>query len=290
MDTAISYLINPIIKDEVIVDGTLGGGSYTECILSKISDKGKVISIDKDINAINHAKERFNGLNKELFISPGNFADIKKIISTLNIDSISGLVLDLGLSSYQLSNEDGFSFLKDSLLDMRADKNAEITASDVLNEYSESELIKIFEEYGEIKNAERLVRSIINKRQKEKMLTTNDLVKTVQREYGLKRNIPNKFFSRIFQAIRIAVNDELNDLRKVLSDSLDILCNGGRIVVISYHSLEDRIVKEFFKNNNKENKEIKILTKKVIKPDFNEIKINNKARSAKLRAGEVIFL
>jgi 16S rRNA (cytosine1402-N4)-methyltransferase len=290
MDVAISYLINPNIKEEIIVDGTLGGGSYTQCILNKISDSGKVIGIDKDINAVNYASERLKGNNKSFLLLQGNFADIKNMIPELKVDFISGIVLDLGLSSYQLNSEEGFSFLKNSLLDMRADKNAELTASDIINEYSESNLIKIFEEYGEIKNSKRLVKSIIDKRKKERILMTYDLVKTIQREYGLKNDIPYKFFSKIFQALRIAVNNELNDLIKVLDDVIDILCNGGRIVVISYHSLEDRIVKEFFRSRESETRKIKILTKKVIKPDFKEVKSNNRARSAKLRAAEVVLI
>ena len=153
MDIAISYLINPLIKEEIIVDGTLGGGSYTESILKKISDKGKLISIDKDLNALEYSRERFKNYKKNLYILNGNFANIRNIAAELNINSITGLVLDLGLSSYQLNSEDGFSFLKDTPLDMRADKDSEKTASDIVNKYSEKELTNIFETYGEIKNA-----------------------------------------------------------------------------------------------------------------------------------------
>jgi len=290
MDIAISYLINPLIKEEIIVDGTLGGGSYTESILKKISDKGKLISIDKDLNALEHSRERFKNYKKNLYILNGNFANIRNIAAELNINSITGLVLDLGLSSYQLNSEDGFSFLKDTPLDMRADKDSEKTASDIVNEYSEKELTDIFETYGEIKNAKRLSKAIMESRRKNKITTTSDFVRIVQREYDMKKNIPSKFFSKIFQALRIEVNNELSDLEKVLEDAFDIMQNGGRIVVISYHSLEDRIVKEFFRNKKSDRREIRILTKKVVKPDYKEVKNNNRARSAKLRAAEVILI
>lgn len=289
LDTAISYLINPLIKEEIIVDGTLGGGGYTESILRKISDKGKVISIDKDLNALEYFKERFKSNNKNLYILNENFANVKKAAAGLNLNTITGLVLDLGLSTYQLNSEDGFSFLKDTPLDMRADKDSEKTASEIVNEYSERELINIFETYGEIKNAKRLARAIIESRRKSRITTTAELVKLVQREYGMKKDIPVKFFSKIFQALRIEVNNELSDLSKVLEDGFDMMQDGGRIVVVSYHSLEDRIVKEFFKNQKRDDREIKILTKKVIKPEYKEVKNNNRARSAKLRAAEVVL-
>lgn len=290
MDTAISYLINPIIKAEIIVDGTLGGGGYTESILNKISDNGIVISLDKDINALEYSKEKFKNHFKNLYILHENFANIKNVISGFGIDSISGLVLDLGLSSYQLNNEDGFSFLKDTPLDMRADKDSVKTASDVVNEYGEKELTYIFETYGEIKNAKRLSKAITESRRKNKITSTSDFIKIVQREYEMKRDVPYKFFSRVFQALRIEVNDELGDLSKVLEDAFDLMKDGGRIVVVSYHSLEDRVVKEFFKNKKSDKREVKILTKKVIKPEFKEVKSNNRARSAKLRAAEVVLI
>lgn len=289
MDTAIYYLINPLIKEEIIVDGTLGGGGYTESILNIISDKGKVISIDKDLNALEYSKTRFKDTNKNLYILNDNFANVRGIATELNLNSITGLVLDLGLSTYQLNSEDGFSFLKDTPLDMRADKDSEKTASEIVNEYSERELTNIFETYGEIKNAKRLTKAIVESRRKNRITTTAEFVKIVQREYEMKKDIPVKFFSKIFQALRIEVNNELSDLSKVLEDALDMMQDGGRIVVVSYHSLEDRIVKNFFRNQKRDDREIKILTKKVIKPEYNEVKNNNRARSAKLRAAEVVL-
>lgn len=286
-DEAIFYLINPLIKKEVFVDGTLGGGGYTEAILQKISNNGRVICIDKDIHAIDFAKDRLENFKEKLVFVKGNFANVNEILAGLKIEFISGIVLDLGLSSFQLDEEEGFSFIKDTPLDMRADKDSKLTAEILLNEYEETELTKIFEDFGEVHNARRLSRAIVSKRKSERILTTWDFVKIVQREYGFKKDVPKKFFSKIFQALRIAVNDELSDLRRVLNDSAEIMCDGGRIVVVSYHSLEDRIVKEFFRNYKNEEREIKILTKKVIKPEYEEIRKNSKARSAKLRAAEV---
>lgn len=286
-DEAIFYLINPLIKKEVFVDGTLGGGGYTEAILQKISNSGRVICIDKDIHAIDFAKNKLEDSKEKLVFVKGNFANVNEILAELEIEFISGIVLDLGLSSFQLDEEEGFSFIKDTPLDMRADKDSKLTAEILLNEYEETELTKIFEDFGEVHNARRLSRAIVSKRKSERILTTWDFVKIVQREYGFKKDVPKKFFSKIFQALRIAVNDELSDLRRVLNDSAEIMCDGGRIVVVSYHSLEDRIVKEFFRNYKNEEREIKILTKKVIKPEYEEIRKNSKARSAKLRAAEV---
>lgn len=287
MNTAVSYLINPLIKYPVIIDGTLGGGGYTEQILNNISGNGRLISIDKDFFAIKHSEDKFKDTKNNLLIVKGNFADINSIIKAAGIDMISGIVLDLGLSSYQLNYEEGFSFLKDTRLDMRADKDSELTAYEIVNEYSENKLEQIFSEYGEISNSKRLAKGIIRWREKERIETTSDLVEAIQREYELKKEIPTKFFSKIFQALRIEVNDELSDLKKVLEESFLLMNKGGRIVVISYHSLEDRIVKEFFKSKNEGSKTIRILTKKVIKPEYQEIKNNKRARSAKLRAGEV---
>ena len=289
MNAAISYLINPLIKDEVIVDGTLGGGGYTESILNNISPNGKVISIDKDVNAIKHSTELFKDKNYNLTLIQGNFADLKKIISDNNIKYISGIVLDLGLSSYQLNNEDGFSFLKDTSLDMRADKNSGLTAYDIINRYSENKLEDIFTTYGEISNSKKLAKAIVKWREKGNIKTTSELVKIIQREYELKKDVPHKFFSKIFQALRIAVNDELQDLMIVLEDAFSVICDGGRIVVVSYHSLEDRIVKEFFRSKKEGTRRIKILTKKVVKPEFQEVRNNKRARSAKLRAAEVEY-
>lgn len=292
LDTMNMYLINPKIENHIIVDGTLGGGGYSELIVNSIKGESKLICIDKDINAINHSSKRLESKAAKILFKQGNFADVKNIVNDFGFSKVTGIVVDLGLSSFQLDHEDGFSFMNDTTLDMRADKNSPLDACQILNEYRESELTNIFETYGEIKKAARLSRAIINFRKIKKLETTGEFIKIIQREYDLKKSLPVKFLSKVFQALRIAVNDELNDLERLLSDSLEILSGGGRVVVVSYHSLEDRIVKNFFKSNEmKDNmtRGFRILTKKVVMPEYEEVKRNSKARSAKLRAAEVVI-
>lgn len=293
LDAMKLYLINPRIDNQIIVDGTLGGGGYSELIVDSLKGDSKLICIDKDINAINHSSKRLESKAANILFKQGNFAEIKNIVNGFGFSFVTGIVVDLGLSSYQLNHEDGFSFMNDTKLDMRADKDSSLSAHQILNDFRESELTKIFESYGEIKKASRLSKAIVDYRKTKSIETTGDFIKIIQREYDLKKSMPVKFLSKVFQALRIAVNDELNDLEKLLADSFEILSDGGRIVVVSYHSLEDRIVKQFFKE--KENKGdvkrgFKILTKKVVTPEYLEVKRNSKARSAKLRAAEVVII
>ncbi|MCE1164825.1 MAG: 16S rRNA (cytosine(1402)-N(4))-methyltransferase RsmH [Bacteroidetes bacterium] len=294
LNTAVSFLINPVIRDHVIVDGTLGGGSYTRLICESISDKSKIIAIDKDENAIAHTTNNLGEYRDKILFAKGNFADVKRIVSDVGYASITGIVLDLGLSSYQLNEEDGFSFMKNTPLDMRADKSAALDARTILNEYRESELTEIFEEYGEVSRASRLSKAVADARRKQSIETTEDFIKIIKREYGFKATMPVKFLSKLFQALRIAVNDELNDLKTVLSGTMEILIEGGRIVVVSYHSLEDRIVKNFFREHSEKTvqggKALKILTKKVIVPEYSEVRMNSRSRSAKLRAAEAVVV
>ena len=293
LDTMNMYLINPGIDKHIIVDGTLGGGGYSELIVNSLKGESKLICIDKDINAINHSSKRLESKTSNILFKQGNFADVKNIVNDFGFSSVTGIVVDLGLSSYQLNHEDGFSFMNDTKLDMRADKDSALDAYQILNEYRESELTNIFESYGEIKKASRLSRAIITYRKSKKIETTGEFIKIIQKEYEFNKSMPVKFLSKVFQALRIAVNDELEDLKKLLTDAFEILSNGGRIVVVSYHSLEDRIVKNFFKENEMKNqvtRGLKILTKKVVMPQYDEVKKNSKARSAKLRAAEVIII
>lgn len=292
LDTMNMYLINPNIEKHIIVDGTLGGGGYSELIVNSIKGESKLICIDKDINAINHSSKRLESKAANILFRQGNFAEVKNIANDFGFSNVTGIVVDLGLSSYQLDHEDGFSFMNDTRLDMRADENSSLDAAQILNEYRESELTNIFESYGEIKKASRLSRAVINFRKTKKIETTGEFIKIIQKEYELHKSIPVKFLSKVFQALRIAVNDELNDLERLLAGSLEVLSNGGRIVVVSYHSLEDRIVKNFFKSNEMKDdmsRGFKILTKKVVMPEYEEVKRNSKARSAKLRAAEVVI-
>lgn len=298
----VDLLLNPEIRKQIIVDGTLGGGGYTDEICKRISiysDDSKVIGIDKDVNALEFSLKRLKKYGDKVVLKKGNFAEVKSILQELQVNSITGIVLDLGLSSFQLESEEGFSFMRDTRLDMRADKDAGLTAAGILNNYSEDELNSIFLNYGEIGNSERLTGAIIAQRQKEKFEYTNQLIKLIETEYSIDKKNKIKFLAKIFQALRIEVNGELEDLKKVLTDSTELLEKGGRIAVVSYHSLEDRIVKDFFKENSysekiskyKKDVEIKIpvlklVNKKVVVPSYEEIKNNSRSRSAKLRVAE----
>lgn len=299
LNKAVEFVLNENIKKKVIADGTLGGGGYSRKICEGLDKDDALISIDKDINAIDHAKESLRSCSCRIFLANNNFAEIKDLTAKLGFEKISGLVLDLGLSSYQLEAEDGFSYMKDTGLDMRADKGAELKASDVINSYSKDELTKVFYDYGEIGNAERLSDSLWKARRKKKLETTFDLVEAIDAEYKINPKDRISFLSKIFQALRIEVNGEMEDLNKVLNDSADVLEKGGRLVVVSYHSLEDRIVKNFFKESaasyvqsanpfytEPKEQTFKILTKKAITPEAEEIRFNNRSRSAKLRAAE----
>jgi 16S rRNA (cytosine1402-N4)-methyltransferase len=296
---AVEYLINPEIKEQIIVDCTLGGGGYSELICRETPANSKVVCIDKDLNALEYAKKRLSEWsNKTIFIN-GNFGELKALLAAEAIDSVTGIVMDLGLSSYQLEAEDGFSFMKDTKLDMRAFKKDDITAGKIVNEYSEEELIRIFEDYGEIGNAERLVEAIQKKRKKEPIDTTFELVKVIDDEYSIDKKNRINFLAKIFQALRIEVNKEMENLENVLKDSEELLVKGGRLVVVSYHSLEDRIVKNFFRDSAKKEKvskyketelkrspKFRLITKKAVAPDYKEVQENSRARSAKLRAVE----
>lgn len=295
---AVEYLINPAFEDHIIVDGTVGGGGYSELICEKTSDNSRIICIDRDPAAIEYVIHKLIKFEKKIILQQGNFADIDKIIYRMGIDSITGCVLDLGLSQYQIESKPGFSYQKDSPLDMRTDENIEVTAEEVVNEYSREKLIEIFKDYGEIANAERLVNAIISERRKNKIDTTQKLVKVVENEYSLSKYRMIKFLSKIFQAIRIEVNNELDNLSRFLSVIERLLLPGGRLVIVSYHSLEDRLVKNFLKSrgitqkqygkSGKKTEGFLILTKHPILPDEKEIKQNKKSRSAKLRAAEKI--
>lgn len=273
---------------KIIVDGTLGGGGYTNKILELTDSDVKVLAIDRDINAIEYSKARLSGFKDRIIYCNGNFGNLKELAEE-NLDfmkdaGISGLVLDLGLSTYQLNYEEGFSYQRETELDMRADKGIQggMKAKDVLNTYNDRDLLKLFKDYGELKYSRQITRDIIEYRQSAKFESTSDLVEL------LKKKIPpryvNKDLSKVFQALRIEVNSELDNLKNALEEAAELMETGGRIVVVSYHSLEDRIVKNFFRSG----KSLKVLTKKPITASESEIKDNVRARSAKLRAAAKI--
>jgi len=288
---AVEYLINPSLNDLIIVDGTTGGGGYSEIICKRLQSSCKLICFDKDIEALSYAKKRLSEYQTQIEFINGNFGKLKEELIKSGTNKISGIVLDLGLSSYQLEKEDGFSYIRDTPLDMRADKRDEETASDIINSGTRQELEMIFSDFGEIGNSERLADLIAEKRKRRKIETTGELIDVINSGYKLPKSGAYDFYSKIFQALRIAVNNELENLENVLRDSLDLLEEGGRLVVVSYHSLEDRMVKNFMRENKATKKgsgTFKVLTKKPVTPEEEEIKSNRRARSAKLRAAEKI--
>lgn len=300
LNKAVELLINPEIKSHILVDGTTGGGGYSKRICETCDSLKLLVCFDKDLNALEYSRKNLSGYSEKIKFVNENFANIKKVAGDLGINKISGLILDLGLSNYQLTDEDGFSYLRNTPLDMRADKRCKITAADLLNTYNKEKLIGIFKDYGEIGNEERLVNAVINQRKRKKLVTTFDLNEVVETEYKIKSIALNKFLSKIYQAVRIEVNGELDDLKKVLCDSFELMENKARLVVVSYHSLEDRIAKNFIKEKafspsvskygrqeTKPVKKLKILTKKAVLPDRIEVNENPKSRSAKLRVAEV---
>jgi len=288
------YLI-PKKGGGVYIDCTLGGGGHSKAILERIYPDGLLIGLDQDIEAIKAArKELSNFLDKAILVRD-NFKNLEEILSNLKVNAVSGILFDLGVSSHQLRERGrGFSFREDGHLDMRMDLTQKFNASSLINNYTEEELIRIFEEYGEERFSKRIARLIVLERQKNPITTTKQLADLVIRALpkakrrGRWRIHPA---TRVFQAIRIEVNQELDVLEKGLNQAIKVLKDKGRICVISYHSLEDRIVKNVFKKAErekvaKENYGLKIITKKPIRASQEEIKRNPKARSAKLRVAE----
>jgi len=271
------------------IDATTGGGGHTRGILEF---GGKVLGIDVDPGAIKYVagvfkvplKEvegRLVGESEKLTIVQGNFADLKRIAERFGVWEASGILFDLGVSSHQLGEaQRGFSFQQEGPLDMRMDPHLAVTAADLVNGLNEGELDELFSKYGEESAGRRLARAVVRARVKKKIETTMDLAEIVERVVWKRGKIHPA--TRLFQALRIAVNDELNNLKKGLVEATEILNKGGRLVVISFHSLEDRIVKNFFK----ERADLQVLTKKPIVPEEEEILANRKARSAKMRVAE----
>ena len=305
----IPVLLNEVIdclnikKDGIYVDCTLGGGGHSEQILEKIGSKGKLVAIDQDAICLKIARERLSKYKNIIFVH-NNFCCLKKILSENKIAKCSGILFDLGISSFQLDiKERGFSFNSDVPLDMRMDTTSSITAKSLINSLSSLELYRIISKYGEERWAKRIAKFIVQERKHSPIVTTRQLVNIIAKAIPLAarpRNI--HFATRTFQALRIAVNDELEALKKGLSLAIDVLEKGGRLCVISFHSLEDRIVKKTFRDLSKKctcpkdfpvcvcgGKDIlKIITKKPVISSKEEILRNPRARSAKLRVAEKI--
>lgn len=290
-----------IKPDGTYVDCTLGGGGHSGLILSKLSENGKLYSFDQDITAINFNKDKFkeeNELGKINFIK-SNFRNISEELNKRNILGVDGILYDLGVSSPQFDNADrGFSYNYDAPLDMRMDQSQSLTARDVVNDWSYEQLVRIFFRYGEEKFAKSIARRIEKVRQQTPIETTGQLVDLIKEAIPAKaRRKGGHPAKKTFQAIRIAVNDELGALEESLEQALDLLNPGGRISVITFQSLEDRLVKVMFKQKislpelppglpvipDSQKVEYKLITRKPIVPSEDEITHNNRAHSAKLR-------
>jgi len=271
----------------VYIDSTLGEGGHAQRILEAISPDGLLIGIDQDVEAIGRAKENLKEYKESLVTFEKSFSEIRTILDSLKIKEVDGILFDLGLSSLQLSDDRrGFSFQRDGPLDMRMSEKMKLTAGYLLNNFSFNELVDILYEYGEERWARRIVRAVVESRQKKPLETTFQLVQLIKS--AVPRSAwPRKIHvaTRTFQALRIAVNNELTVLEKTLPQAVGVLRKGGRICIISYHSLEDRIVKNFFREYRREG--LKTIFPKPITPSRRELQMNPRSRSAKLRVGEM---
>ena len=303
----VSVLLNECIdnlnikENGIYVDGTLGGGGHSLEILKKLSKDGLLIGIDQDEDALKAAKNRLQNFDNVKYVH-SNFYNVESVLNNLEIEKIDGILMDLGVSSYQLDTcERGFSYMQDAALDMRMNRENPLSAYNVVNEYEEEELFRIIKDYGEEKFAKRIARFIVENREKKPIETTLELVEIIKAAIPAKarREGPHPA-KRTFQAIRIEVNSELSILNKTIEDAVNKLNKGGRVAIITFHSLEDRIVKLKFKELAtsctcpKEfpicvcggKAKVKIISRKAIEPSKEEVLENPRSRSAKLRVIE----
>lgn len=304
-----------VLKDEMIeslkieadgtyVDCTVGGGGHAYGILKRLNPPGRLIVFDQDVQAIAAAKKHLSSFESQVTFVHSNFRHLKERLQQLAVDNVSGLIFDLGVSSPQLDQDErGFSYQLDAPLDMRMNQNAPLTAKTIVNEYPVEDLTFILKNYGEERFAYRIARAIVNKRTNQPIKTTHDLVEVVKKAIPAPaRRKGGHPARRTFQALRIAVNDELNALVDALNQAAEVVKINGRIAVITFHSLEDRIVKHAFRTWSTDKQvprnfpvipkdhqaPFKVITKKPIIPQDDEIKCNRRARSAKLRVVEKI--
>lgn len=303
-----SVLLNETIDglnikpDGIYVDGTLGGGGHAYEVCRRLGEKGSIVGIDQDAAAIEAASARLKDFGEKVTIVRSNYCDMKSKLHELGIDKVDGIVLDLGVSSYQLDTaERGFSYREDAPLDMRMDTRQKMTARDIVNDYTEADLYRVIRDYGEDKFAKNIAKHIVQARAVKPVETTAELAEII------RASIPMKFqkksghpAKRTFQAIRIELNRELDVLRDSLDDMIDLLNPGGRLCIITFHSLEDRIVKSAFRKNENpctcppdfpvcvcgKKSKGSIITKKPILPSEEELEYNSRSKSAKLRIFE----
>ena len=300
LDEVLSSL--SIKPDGIYVDGTLGGGGHSYEIASRLTEGGRLIGIDQDEEAIEAASKRLASFSDRTSIIHSNYANMRQVLLELGISKVNGILLDLGVSSYQLDNaQRGFTYREDVPLDMRMDRRQKRTAADIVNSYSEMELYRMIRDYGEDRFAKNIAKHIVAQRQETPIETTGQLIEAIKAAIPMKvRAKGGHPAKRTFQAIRIELNQELDVLRDNLDDMIDLLDDGGRLCVITFHSLEDRIVKNIFRRN--ENPCIcppefpvctcgrkpkgKVITRKPILPGKEELEENSRAGSAKLRVFE----
>lgn len=288
--------------DGVYVDGTLGGGGHSYEICKHLDSEGRLIGIDQDAEALNAAKKRLGEFSDRTIFVKSNYGQMRDVLKQQGIDKVDGIVLDLGVSSYQLDNaERGFSYMEDAPLDMRMDREQNISARDIINQYTEGDLFRIIKEYGEERFAKSIARNICKQREDKPIETTFELVDVIRRSMPAKaRNAKGHPAKRTFQAIRIECNHELEVLRETLDEMVDLLNDGARISIITFHSLEDRIVKTKFRQWENpctcppdfpvcvcgKRSKGKVITRKPILPSGKELEENTRAKSAKLRIFE----
>lgn len=293
-----------IKPDGIYVDGTLGGAGHAARVVEKLSGKGRFIGIDQDEDALCAAKEKLSRYNDKVHIDivKSNYKDMVNVLKSLNIEKVDGILLDIGVSSYQIDTvERGFTYKEDGPLDMRMDKSSSFSAKNVVNEYSEMELFRIIRDYGEDKFAKNIAKHIVQKRAEKPFETTGELIEAIKAAIPAKvRANGGHPAKKTFQAIRIEVNKELEVLENSIDEMIDALADGGRLSIITFHSLEDRIVKNKFRENEnpcicppnfpvcvcgRKSKGI-VITRKPIVPSDEEINENKRSKSSKLRVFE----
>ncbi len=287
-------------KNAVIFDGTLGGGGHAEKLLKELGNKALYIGADRDAEAIEFSRKRLSAYGNVLFYK-GLFSEIKNALKVAKVDYVDGILLDLGVSSHQIDEDKrGFAYRSGLTLDMRMNREDGNTAADVLNTFSENELYRVFKDYGEERFSRKIARGVVKEREKKPFCLSDDLMRVIASNVAGKYLV--KSYARIFQALRIEVNNELAVLRNALAEGVDCLTGGGRLAVITYHSLEDRIVKQFIRKQENpcacpsdlpycvcgKKPRMRRLRPEVILPGEEEIRNNIRARSAKLRAGEKV--
>ena len=288
-----------IKKNGIYVDGTLGGGGHSLEICKRLGEGGRLIGIDQDEAAIEAGRQRLEAFADKVTIVRSNYCNMKQVLAGLGIEKVDGILLDLGVSSYQLDTaERGFSYREDAPLDMRMDRRQTQTARDIVNDYPEMRLYQIIRDYGEDKFAKNIAKHIVATRQIKPIETTLELSEIIKRAIPMKvRAVGGHPAKRTFQAIRIELNHELEVLQNSLEDMIDLLSDGGRICIITFHSLEDRIVKGIFRKNENpcecppsfpvcvcgKKSKGRVITRKPILPSDRELEENSRSKSAKLR-------